>query len=215
MRPDNGHSDKVLDLMRNFDLFATDTLFKPAKKTWGPKKRKHICNATYLQKDKERRPTKLDYFCVSNRWKSMVINAKVRWGPSLHRFGQKFDHGFLITTWRWRTKREKRSSRPNFSAMDNQSWRNFDQTLQIKLQEETVTVNQPRVTNAESVTILCGLQRRRVDYDRISTCVQETIQETVPKQKKVKKNGRTVSEETRALFEERKRAFAKQKPTKA
>ena len=35
VRPDNGHGEKVLELMRSFDLFAVDTMFKPAKKTWG------------------------------------------------------------------------------------------------------------------------------------------------------------------------------------
>ena len=66
-RPDNGHGNKVLDLMRNFDLFAADTLFKPQRKSWGPKRQKHLCNATYLPKDNAKRPTKLDYFCVSKQ----------------------------------------------------------------------------------------------------------------------------------------------------
>ena len=213
-RPDNGHSEDVLELMRSYDLFAADTMFKPAKKTWGPKKRKHICNATYLQKDNERRPTKLDYFCVSNRWKSMVINARVQWGPSLHRFGQKFDHGLLSATWRWKTKRGERPRRPDFKAMNDQSWRDFDSRLQIKLQED-VTATSPRVASADTVTIRCGQQKRKVDYNRITTCVQETMDEVVPEKERMKKHGRTVSKETKALFEERKRAFAKRKPTKA
>ena len=36
---DSGHGDQVLELMRAFDLFAVDTLFKPARKH-GEKKRK-------------------------------------------------------------------------------------------------------------------------------------------------------------------------------
>ena len=33
-----------------------------------------------MPKDPKRRPRKLDYLCVSNRWKSLVISSKVKWG---------------------------------------------------------------------------------------------------------------------------------------
>ena len=57
-RADNGNINQVLDLMRSLDLFAVDTLFKPARKTWGQSKRTWVCNTTtylryrisYLQK---------------------------------------------------------------------------------------------------------------------------------------------------------------------
>ena len=61
-----GHDQEVLDLMRTQDLFAVETRFKPKAKLWAGRKRQ--CNATYMPKHKERRPTKLDYFLVSNRW---------------------------------------------------------------------------------------------------------------------------------------------------
>lgn len=86
-RQDNEHGVQMLDLMRDYQLFAVDTLFKPMRKVWGNKGRKRVCNATYLAKDTSKRPTKLDYFCVTNRWKSMVIDSRVKWGPSMHRFG--------------------------------------------------------------------------------------------------------------------------------
>ena len=93
-----GHGDQILSLMREHDLFAVGTMFKPERKMWGGKLR--VCNATYLSKEEGRRSTKLDYMCVSNRWKSMVVNCKgkVRWGPAIHRFGEKFDHGMLSAT---------------------------------------------------------------------------------------------------------------------
>ena len=43
-----------------------------------------------MPKDSARKPTKLDYLCVSNRWENMVINTETRWAPSIHRFGHKF-----------------------------------------------------------------------------------------------------------------------------
>ena len=36
----------------------------------------------YMSKDGKCRPTKLDYLCVFNRWKSMIINSEEKWGPS-------------------------------------------------------------------------------------------------------------------------------------
>ena len=39
-RSDNGHGEQILDLMREFDLFAADTLFKPKQKMWGKKGKK-------------------------------------------------------------------------------------------------------------------------------------------------------------------------------
>ena len=115
----NGHGKEILNLMQEFDLFAMGTAFKPEKKLWAGKYR--TCNATYMPKQEGKRPTKLDYLCVSNRYKAMVIDTKVRWGPSIHRFGQKFDHGLLSAKWRWRTKREEKKTRPNLAAMNNQS----------------------------------------------------------------------------------------------
>ena len=97
-RKDNGHGEEILTLMRSYDLFAADTLFKPARKAWGEKGKMRYCNATYMAKDTSKRPRKLDYICVSNRWKGMVKNAETKWGPSFHRFGQKFDHGLLSAT---------------------------------------------------------------------------------------------------------------------
>ena len=136
-RSDNAHGDKILDLMRAYDLFATDTLFKPVKKRWGNGKRKRLCNTTYLPKDPRTRPRKLDYMCVSNRWKSMVRNSSVKWAPAMHRFDQKFDHAMLSATWRWRTKKTDKFEAPDYQAMDSQSWDRFDSHLRIKTQEST------------------------------------------------------------------------------
>ena len=77
----NGHGDEILSLLREHDLCAVDTYFKPQKKRWQGKQRR--CNATYLPKGSLKRPTKLDYLCVSNRWKSMILDCKVRWQRSI------------------------------------------------------------------------------------------------------------------------------------
>ena len=62
-----GHDQDVLDFMSTHDLFAVDTKFKPKAKRWSTNRKQRQCNATYLPKHCKRRPTKLDYFLVSNR----------------------------------------------------------------------------------------------------------------------------------------------------
>ena len=81
--------------MRVHDLFAADTMFKPIRNKWESSERKRVCNASYLGKDSKKRPRKLDYIFVSNRWKSMVKSVNVKWGPTEHHFDRKFDHGLL------------------------------------------------------------------------------------------------------------------------
>ena len=47
-----GHGQDIIDLMREHNLFAVDTLFKPKRKMWNGRYR--YCNATYLPKDREK-----------------------------------------------------------------------------------------------------------------------------------------------------------------
>ena len=94
-KPDNGSGEQVLDLMREYDLFAVGTAFKPKAKRWDSSTRKRVYNASYVDKDRKKRPRRLDHICVSNRWKSMIKNTKIKWGSSEYRFGRKFDHGLV------------------------------------------------------------------------------------------------------------------------
>ena len=135
-KKDSGYGEEVLELMRQFDLFAVDTLFKPARKAWGKKGRLRYCNATYMAKDEAKRPRKLDYIIVSNRWKGMIKNVRTKWGPSIHRFGLKYDHGMLSAKWRWKTKKTQRFETADYNAMTDQSWREFDKDLRIRIHEK-------------------------------------------------------------------------------
>lgn len=94
-RSDDGHIKDLVHVMQSHDLFAVDNLFRPNRSRMFYKQRKLVCNTTYLQKDKSFRPKKLDYFLVSNRWKSCVTKSSTDWVPSLHRFGKVFDHSLL------------------------------------------------------------------------------------------------------------------------
>ena len=68
----------MLDFMREFDLRAISTQFKPTR---GSK----YGNATYLPKSSTHGPAQLDYILVSRRWSSSVVDSKAKWGPSVHR----------------------------------------------------------------------------------------------------------------------------------
>ena len=164
------------------------------------------CNATYLPKEEERRPTKLDYLCVSNRWKSMIIKTEVRWGPSIHRFGKQYDHGLLSANWKWKISKKEKIKRSDFSAMTDQSWTSFDEALRIKLQAENKPNNDELSMDEE--------EDLEIRYSKLQKCgVFDTIKEVVPEKQWIKKNGRVVSADTKKLFENRAREFQKSKPT--
>ena len=188
-----GHDQDLLDLMRMHELAAADTYFKPKTKLWSNRKR--ICNATYIPKHKERRPTKLDYFLVSQRWQGSVTASTTKWGAALHRFGTKFDHGLLSIEWAWRLRVSKSQSRPDFELMTPAKWQEFDRRLVSRLTQL------PRRIETNETEM--GLH-----YDRLTDCIQATVKEVVPPRKKVKYNGREVSAETQRLYDLRVRDFA-------
>ena len=132
-RPDDGHSADIISLMRSQDLFAVDSMFRPKRRKMFTQKKKRLCNATWLQKDSSLRPKKLDYFLVSNRWRSCVINSKTSWAPSIHRFGRAFDHSLLQIQWSWRIKKEKIEPAKDFKAMTQELWSELNEEIKKRL----------------------------------------------------------------------------------
>ena len=130
---EQGHDEDLIDTIRTHELFAVDTNFKPKKKFWS--KRNRLCNATYMPKHKERRPTKLDYFLVSQRWQGSVTSSTTKWGAAFHRFGSKFDHGLLNIEWEWRLRVCKSSPKPDFELMNDEKWQEFDRRLVARLRQ--------------------------------------------------------------------------------
>ena len=141
-----GHDQELLDLMRKYELFTIDTKFKPKSKLWPNQKRKRLCKATYMPKHKGRRPTKLDYFLVSQRWQGMATAAKTKWGAAHHRFGTKFDHCLLSLEWAWRVRVSKRLPIPDFEQMTPAMWQEFDTRLEERLRQlpQAVEKNSPK-----------------------------------------------------------------------
>ena len=56
-----GHGQDMIDLMREHNLFAVDTLFKPKRKMWNGRYR--YCNSTYLPKDRKKTDQTRLYLC--------------------------------------------------------------------------------------------------------------------------------------------------------
>ena len=143
----------------------------------------------------------------------MVMNVETRWGPSIHRFGHQFDHALVSVTWRWRTKKTQKTRRPDFTAMSKECWAAFDDDLRIKLSERTrerYSTKEADTSNPERSNDT-GNER---EYTRLARAIKETIDKVVPDKTWNKKNGRIVSDETKALYEKRARQYQKEKPTK-
>ena len=166
----------------------------PQQREWSGQLRR--CNATYLPKHPARRPTKLDYCLVANRWKSSVENCCVKWGSSLHRFGKKFDHGLLSTQWSWRIRSKKSPPPPDYKSMTAALWTDFDVELRKRL-----------VTGDDNMTVEVTEPTMTRHLDRMTTAIAQTIDSKVPKKKKVKFDGREASAKTKALFDQRIRDY--------
>ena len=122
-------------------------------------------------------------------------------GPILHRFGQKFDHGFLSVTWRWKPKRTQRCKTADFKDMDDQSWVSFDQDLRIRMQEAKETrVFQPGHNGHRRNCAFINAAKEKLptnqtktdtwpELEKMRECTKETITAVVPKKKKKFKNG--------------------------
>ena len=195
-RPDNGHGESILSLMRTHDLFAVNSLFRPKRKwMFGKDKNKRLCNASYLQKDISLRPKKLDYFLVSNRWRSCVTDSKTNWTPSVHRFGKPFDHSLLQIKWSWRVKKEPVVKRKDFKNMTPTNWARLNDCI-----KDNLAANEPTAIAEDS----------HVDTElkRMNTCIQQAIKECVPDKKRLSTVKREVSDDTRRLYEERARKFS-------
>ena len=115
----------------------------------------------------------MDYIRVSNRWKSLMINVEVKWGPSIHRFGKPFDHGFLSAIWRWKTSKRKKTQRSNFAAMTSQSWPEFDVRLRMKLQQQEEPPKNEVGYKLGKVTVkpVKPAQALAKEYDNLTKCV--------------------------------------------
>ena len=161
-------------------------------------KKKRVCNVTWLQKDVSLRPKKLDYFLVSNRWRSCVTNSKACWSPSVHRFGRAFDHSLLQISWSWRVKKETLVPTKDFKDMTGEKWAELNINIEnnLKNHEEEHADAETEPSPDDKLT-------------RMNTCIQAAIQKCVPTKKRLSSEKRVTSEATRRIYESRAQKFSK------
>ena len=82
--------------------------------------------------------------------------------------------------------------------MTEKKWDDFDSKLKEKLLD---------VGKVDNMQVEISEKGLSTHFDRLSGCIQQTIKEVVPPKKRVKFDGRKASEQTRALYAERIRAF--------
>ena len=100
-----------VDALKKWVVVFEDGYSMRCSEEWILKNRKLPCKRKRTQKQ-------IDFIFVSNRWRSSVIDAKVRWGPSIHRnlYG-KDDHALVVCTWSWRLRAVTAGEGVDWSAL--------------------------------------------------------------------------------------------------
>ena len=182
-RADNhGGGEALLELMMNHGLVAASTRHKP--------KRGHT-NATFIQRDTRYSPTQLDYILCSERWVTSASRSRVRWGPSIQRWGRKFDHGLVECVWKVRLRAPRKIHKPDFSTLrsDNEVAKKFDEDVRDKLSSTDVDIENP-----------CERLKR------MNEATKEAISK-LPNRKRQPFRKRYVSDQTRTLIDARAQRF--------
>ena len=145
----------------------------------------------------------IDHILVSNRWRSSVTGSRTRWGPSIHRSitGKRSDHALLECTWKWRLRKVKTESSPDFSVLQgeiidedgnsvpNKQAQAFQLSVQSKLQEL-------KYSDSDSATIMYSKMCEAITF----------ASKTLPTTRGKSVNKRKVSKRTRDLYDERVQA---------
>ena len=114
--------------MNKIELRCVSTYFQP--------RRKHN-NGTYINKQPNKAPSKIDYIIVSSRWASSVRYCKVRWGIPIKVYGRKFDHGMVKFGYKSRLKADRRADRKDFTSLrDSETLKAHGHTVRSLLERE-------------------------------------------------------------------------------
>ena len=97
--------------------------------------------------------------------------------------------------------------------MNNQSWTEFDNDLRIRIARTRQTCDETSVPVTNKMGAKTNMEDSQTDYEQLTTMVRESIDAIVPAKTWTKKNGRVVSEATKALYESRTRQYQSSRPT--
>ena len=164
------------------------------------KNKKWLCKCNVSPERCRTTPKKLDYFLVSNRWRSCVVNTKTDWEPSAHRFGKEFDHILLWITWSWRTRKEKMTVSKDFKAMTKKNWAELNDMIAVNLKKH----DEKKPTGMRHAEVKVTINER---LNRMNNCIQDVTQSCVPTKKRLSTIKREVSDRTHSLYKARTQKF--------
>ena len=98
-RPDKG-GEVLADILERTGMHAASTFFRPERrrKSRGRGWSRASRLSTYMAKDPKYNESQIDYWLVSNRYKSSVRNCRTVWRQTIRRHGRKFDHAAIEMT---------------------------------------------------------------------------------------------------------------------
>eukprot|EP01048_Picozoa_sp_COSAG05_P003723 COSAG05_NODE_179_length_14870_cov_351.155846_3_plen_317_part_00 len=115
-RGDDG-GELMMEIMQEFDLLASNTLFKPTNK-----EARNTGAATYCQSksyvqpkhksyQSPQPPSTIDYILTPKRFRSSASSSSVCWKFSRFARGVRYDHGTVITKWTCKVQRQHAGNR--------------------------------------------------------------------------------------------------------
>ena len=180
----NKAGEEMLEMMRRSNLCATSTMFQPARGK---------SNATFLPRDPQYNPSQIDYILISSRWATGAKDSKVRWGPSIKRWGRLYDHGLVSLIFTSKIKSRKPPKQLDYSSLkDQETQKKYEEAVQSSLEEQGSFEANP----SEAYANLC-------------TAVKKAAQEVLPIRKPAQLRKRHVSVRTRELYATKEKNYNK------
>ena len=174
-RSDSG-GERLLDIMEKIPMRCVSTQFQP---------RRNHNNATFMNIQPGKAPSQIDHILVSSRWYTAVRSCRTKWGISIDAYGRKYDHALIQMNFKIRLRREKPSTRRDFTALKNADVKNaYAECIEANFNSK------PRPDDVNG------------QWTRLTTTLQNA-QQTLPSKKKRKGRKWETSEQTYQLAQER------------
>ena len=147
--------------------------------------------------------SQIDYILVSGRWKSAVQSSYVRWGPSVHRFGWRYDHAMLCSTLKFKVRKiDKAPDTPDWEELRVEKARNEFEAAYVRAKEKLTARRAAATAAAEAEVESLGCEELLAD---LNEAMRES-KETLPARKKGKRERRR-SDRTQKLHKKREVAL--------
>ena len=169
--------------------------------------RKQLSNILVRQTS-EKTGKQLDYVLVSSRWKSCVANCCAKWGPSMHRdpHGEKNDHALVACTWKWRIRMSKRKQGKDYAKLFEQP---YDKHGKPTANEYMIKFEKILEDTLTTLGYDEELNSTAEMYSHMCSAIHHAVDAVLPTKAKSRGIKRRVSEETKKLFDQRRKLRGK------